>query len=180
MQSISRSALPMSRSTALKRVTNNTTNTVRSKSTATTNSNSNTLLEGDAGSIGTHLHHKMTTFLAVATPIYFLAPDSLLSSAGSLPDKVLGVAIAVNVSAHSWVGLNYVVTDYVPKISKNLLAPARIFTAALSAVTLLGLSMVSFNGKGGLKGTVMGLWTSSAKPTATKDNKNKVADADKK
>ena len=66
--------------------------------------------------------------------------------------------MAINVTAHSWIGLNYVVTDYVPKISKAMVGPARAVTATLSAVTLVGLGKVALNEKGGLKGTVLGLW----------------------
>mmetsp|Transcript_2174 Transcript_2174/g.2512 ORF Transcript_2174/g.2512 Transcript_2174/m.2512 type:complete len:143 (+) Transcript_2174:46-474(+) len=112
-------------------------------------------LQGDAGSKATHLHHKMTTFLAVTTPLYFLAPSDSLPP---MADSVIGLALAVNVSAHSWVGMNYVVTDYVPKVSKAMTGPARILTAGLSALTLAGLGKIATNGKGGLKGAVGGLW----------------------
>mmetsp|Transcript_24692 Transcript_24692/g.30363 ORF Transcript_24692/g.30363 Transcript_24692/m.30363 type:complete len:151 (-) Transcript_24692:1368-1820(-) len=118
-------------------------------------SSGNTPLNGDAGNLATHVHHKMTTFLSIATPIYFLAPDSLINGA---VDKTLGVLLAVNVSAHSWIGLNYVVTDYIPKVSKAMVGPARIASAGIGAVTLLGLGKVALNDKGGLKGTALGLW----------------------
>ena len=54
--------------------------------------------------------------------------------------------------------MNYVATDYVPKISKKLLGPARVFNAVLGIVTLAGLSKIALNNKGGVKGTVKGLW----------------------
>lgn len=60
-------------------------------------------------------------------------------------------------AAHSWIGLNYVATDYVPKISKSLLGPARVFNLALGLVTLAGLGKIAV-GERGLRGTVMGLW----------------------
>lgn len=118
-------------------------------------SKSSSPLDGDAGNLATHVHHKMTTFLAIATPFYFFSPESMTDG---LVDKAVGVILAVNVSAHSWIGLNYVVTDYVPKVSKAMVGPARIVTAGLGAVTLLGLSKIALNGKGGLKGAVLGLW----------------------
>jgi hypothetical protein len=112
-------------------------------------------LEGDAGSVATHLHHKMTTFLSIATPIYFLSPDSMTDG---LIDKAVGLLLAVNVSAHSWIGLNYVITDYIPKVSKTMVGPARAVTAGFGAITFLGLGKIAVNGKGGLKGAVLGLW----------------------
>eukprot|EP00551_Chaetoceros_affinis_P003669 CAMPEP_0203642844 /NCGR_PEP_ID=MMETSP0088-20131115/8247_1 /ASSEMBLY_ACC=CAM_ASM_001087 /TAXON_ID=426623 /ORGANISM="Chaetoceros affinis, Strain CCMP159" /LENGTH=102 /DNA_ID=CAMNT_0050498809 /DNA_START=142 /DNA_END=450 /DNA_ORIENTATION=+ len=97
----------------------------------------------------------MTTFLSIVTPIYFLSPDSITTG---IVDKSVGLLLAFNVSAHSWIGLNYVVTDYVPKVSKGLVGPARAVTAGIGAVTLLGLGKVALNDKGGLKGVVLGLW----------------------
>eukprot|EP00558_Chaetoceros_sp_UNC1202_P002430 CAMPEP_0197241990 /NCGR_PEP_ID=MMETSP1429-20130617/7861_1 /TAXON_ID=49237 /ORGANISM="Chaetoceros sp., Strain UNC1202" /LENGTH=110 /DNA_ID=CAMNT_0042701915 /DNA_START=137 /DNA_END=469 /DNA_ORIENTATION=+ len=97
----------------------------------------------------------MTTFLAVATPIYFLSPTDSIPSA---VEKSFGALIAINVSAHSWIGLNYVVTDYVPKVNKAMVGPARIFTAGLGLLTLAGLGKIAVNDQGGIKGAVTGLW----------------------
>lgn len=112
-------------------------------------------LDGDAGNLATHVHHKMTTFLSIATPLYFLAPESMDNT---VIDKMVGLLLAVNVSAHSWIGLNYVVTDYVPKVSKAMVGPTRVLSAAIGAVTLIGLGKVATNGKGGMKGAALGLW----------------------
>jgi len=54
--------------------------------------------------------------------------------------------------------MNYVATDYVPKVSKKLLGPARIFNAGLCGITLLGLTKMSLTSPGGIKGAVKGLW----------------------
>lgn len=135
-------------------------NTNTASRSTTIRHQSSSPLQGDAGSKATHLHHKMTTFLAVATPLYFLSPTESLPP---IADSIIGVALAVNVSAHSWIGMNYVVTDYVPKVSKAMTGPARAFTAGLSALTLIGLSKVAVNGKGGLKGAVGGLWKKAKK-----------------
>ena len=102
----------------------------------------------------------MTTFLAVATPAVFMVPDSWTDG---FVDKAFGILVAVNVSAHSWVGLNYVVTDYVPKVSKSLLGPARIVTAGIGAITLLGLGRIAVSSEGGIKGAVKGLWSPKKK-----------------
>jgi succinate dehydrogenase hydrophobic anchor subunit len=130
--------------------------THRCKSAATTNSNNSSgPLQGDAGNIATHIHHKITTFLAIATPLYFMGPDSIISGP---VDKGMGLLLAVNVSAHSWIGLNYVVTDYVPKVSKAMVGPARLFSAGIGLLTLVGLGKIAFNEQGGLRATTLGLW----------------------
>ena len=49
-------------------------------------------------------------------------------------------------------------TDYVPKVSKALLGPSRVAIAGMTAVTFLGLSRVSIQSEGGIKGCVKGLW----------------------
>ncbi|KAL7550739.1 hypothetical protein ACHAWF_013958 [Thalassiosira exigua] len=112
-------------------------------------------LAGDAGNKATHVHHRMTTFLALATPVYLLVPDSY---ADGVADKVLGSALAASTAGHSWIGMNYVATDYVPKVSKALLGPARIFNAALGALTFAGLMRVAWNDKGGIQGALGALW----------------------
>mmetsp|Transcript_36744 Transcript_36744/g.62561 ORF Transcript_36744/g.62561 Transcript_36744/m.62561 type:complete len:160 (+) Transcript_36744:93-572(+) len=112
-------------------------------------------LAGDTGRKATHLHHHMTTFLGVTTPLYLLAPASYTDGA---VDKSFGVLFGATISAHSWIALNYVATDYVPKVSKALLGPFRVVNAALGLVTFLGLSKIALNERGGLKGTVKGLW----------------------
>lgn len=118
-------------------------------------SKSSSPLQGDAGNVATHVHHKMTTFLSIATPLYFLSPESITNG---IVDKSVGLLLAINISAHSWIGLNYVITDYVPKVSKAMVGPARIATAGIGAITFLGLGKIALNGQGGLKGAVLGLW----------------------
>lgn len=130
-------------------------NTYRNKSSESVGRGNTGRLEADSGNLATHIHHKMTTFLAITAPIYFFAPDSLTND---VVDKVFGLTLAVNVSAHSWIGLNYVVTDYVPKISKALVGPARLFSAGLGLVTVVGLGKIAMNGQGGIKSTILALW----------------------
>ena len=111
--------------------------------------------EADTGKLGTHTYHSMTLGLAVLTPVYFLMPDSMTDG---MVDKAVGLLLSANVTAHSWIGLNYVATDYVPKVSKAMLGPARIANAGLAAVTFLGLAKISLSLKGGIKGCLKGLW----------------------
>lgn len=127
-------------------------------------SSKSSLLAGDTGRKATHIHHHMTTFLAITTPLYLMTPDSYTNG---MVDKTFGVLFASTISSHSWIGLNYVATDYVPKISKGLLGPARLANAALGLVTFVGLSKIALNERGGLKGCVLGLW----RPNAVEEKK---------
>jgi len=126
----------------------------RAFSSSSNTSSSSSLLAGDTGTKATHLHHKLTTALALATPLYLLAP----LSADSIINKAFGLGIATVTAGHSWIGLNYVATDYVPKISKSLVGPARLVNAALAVLTFVGLSRIALNDAGGIRGTVLGLW----------------------
>ena len=114
-------------------------------------------LEADAGALATHFHHSLAGFLMIAAPVYLYMPTS------ESVDKVLGTGLAVVLSAHSWIGWNYVAADYVPKISKSLLGPARFVTAGFGLVTLLGLGSIALNNKGGIKGCISALWTTKKK-----------------
>lgn len=117
-------------------------------------------LEGDSGNLATHGHHAMTVALAGLTPIYFLVPDSY---SDGFFNKAFGVALSATITAHSWIGLNYVATDYVPKVSRALLGPARIVNAGMAVVTFVGLSRIAVSSPGGIKGCVKGLWNPEKK-----------------
>jgi hypothetical protein len=112
-------------------------------------------LQSDVGPLATRVHHGISLGLALLTPLYFAVPDAYTDGAAN---KAFGVLLAVSMTAHSHIGLNYVATDYVPKISKALLGPARVVILGLSAITLLGLSKISFSSPGGIKGVVKGVW----------------------
>ena len=122
-------------------------------------------LNADSGNIGTHVHHNLSMGLAVLAPIWFLMPDSY---SDGFTGKGFGVLLAGNISAHSWIGLNYVATDYVPKVSKALLGPTRVAIAGMTAVTFLGLTRVSLQSEGGIKGCIKGLWNPSQSDVKTK------------
>jgi succinate dehydrogenase hydrophobic anchor subunit len=117
-------------------------------------------MEADAGPLATRTHHAMTTSLAFLTPIYFLVPDSMTEG---LFNKAFGVFLAGNISAHSWIGLNYVATDYVPKVSRALQGPARIVNAGMAIITFVGLARIATSSPGGIKGAVKGLWNPDEK-----------------
>jgi len=115
------------------------------------------ILEADTGVFGSHTYHKVNKLLAVFTPLYFFTPISVIPL-DSPSDKLIGVSIATAISAHSWVGMNYVISDYVPKISKTLVGPARVVASGIATLTLLGLAKVAMNNKGGLRATILALW----------------------
>ena len=142
---------------------NNINNTTRR-----TFSSSSSPLAGDAGKKATHLHHKITTFLAFTTPLYLFTPSTYTDG---LVDKTFGILLSTAISAHSWIGLNYVATDYVPKFSKALIGPVRVVNAALGVVTFLGLSTIALNDRGGIKGTIIGLWRPSKKEVIEEEKK---------
>jgi succinate dehydrogenase hydrophobic anchor subunit len=119
-------------------------------------------LEADSGALATHVHHTMNLGLAVLTPVYFLVPDSY---SDGMFGKAFGVLLSATVATHSWIGLNYVATDYVPKISKALLGPSRYVIAGMAGITFLGLSRVAVSSDGGIKGCVKGLWNPPKKET---------------
>ena len=112
-------------------------------------------LQSDVGPLATRVHHNLTLGLAVLTPIYFAVPDAYTD--GTL-NHAFGLLLTASMTAHSHIGLNYVATDYVPKISKALLGPARVVILALSTVTLIGMGKIAVGSPGGIKGTVKGLW----------------------
>jgi succinate dehydrogenase hydrophobic anchor subunit len=106
-------------------------------------------LAADSGAFSTHNYHRITLSLSLVAPAYFLLPSSM---SDGFVDKALGVLLGGHIAAHQWIGMNYVATDYVPKISKKLLGPARIVNAGLAAVILLGVGRIAVSSEGGLKG----------------------------
>jgi succinate dehydrogenase (ubiquinone) membrane anchor subunit len=83
-----------------------------------------------------------------------LVPASLAAPAGSAPAKVADVGLALAIPLHSHVGLNYVVSDYVPRA---LQLPVRVGVAGVTGVMVLGLLKLSLAGPG-VGGTIKRLW----------------------
>jgi len=117
-------------------------------------------LEADAGPLATRVHHTMTLALAALTPLYFMVPEKY---SDGLFNKTFGLLLTANITAHSWIGMNYVATDYVPKVSKALLGPTRYFNAGLAVVTFLGMAKMALWSPGGIKGVVKGIWNPKKK-----------------
>jgi len=53
--------------------------------------------------------------------------------------------------------------DYVPKVSKALLKPARYAIGGVAVVTFLGLGKIAVMGPGGIKGAVKAVWNPKPK-----------------
>ena len=121
-------------------------------------------LKGDEGNLATHVHHKVITALSLLAPAYLLIPLDSSALPVTVPkeaDQGAGILLSALISVHSWIGLNYVVTDYIPKFSKSLVGPARAVSAGMALVTLIGLSKISLQNEKGLRGLLWnGLWTS--------------------
>ena len=92
-------------------------------------------------------YHKSAYLLAGLTPIAFILSPSIIN----LPvDILLGIAFPF----HSHVGLNYVISDYVPKQSRSV---ARGALVVLTAITVLGLLKLNLSGPG-LTESIKSLW----------------------
>jgi succinate dehydrogenase hydrophobic anchor subunit len=117
-------------------------------------------LDADAGALATRVHHTITASLLVFTPILFVVPDSYTDGA---VNKVFGTVLSGSITAHSWIGLNYVARDYVPKISYALLGPAKVVNAGMALITFLGMTKICVFSPGGLKGVVVALWNAEPK-----------------
>lgn len=117
-------------------------------------------LEADAGTMGTKIHHTLAHSMGILAPLYFFTPDSYTQG---WMHKTMGVLLGANMGMHAWIGLNYVATDYVPKVSKALLRPSRYATAGVAVTILLGMVKISAFSPGGIKGVVKGVWNGKPK-----------------
>ncbi|GMI54389.1 hypothetical protein TeGR_g10095 [Tetraparma gracilis] len=92
--------------------------------------------------------------MALAPVCFAVSP-----SAVSMP---LDVALGLALPLHAHIGMNYVITDYVPKISKGLTGPARVLQLLFTAVTVAGLLNLNVRGEG-MTETVKKLWRGKEK-----------------
>jgi len=113
------------------------------------------MIEADAGALSTRFYHATCLLNAVIFPVYFLVPDSMTDG---IPNKVLGLFVSANIAVHSWIGMNYIAVDYVPKLSKALLPPFRYLNLGVAVVTMLGLGKIAVSSPGGIKAVVKGVW----------------------
>mmetsp|Transcript_13408 Transcript_13408/g.27364 ORF Transcript_13408/g.27364 Transcript_13408/m.27364 type:complete len:143 (-) Transcript_13408:34-462(-) len=113
------------------------------------------LLKSDEGTIATSTYHKVNLAIMALTPVAFALSPSVIN----MPfDLALGLALPL----HAHIGMSYVITDYVPKVSKGLLGPARVMLLGVTGVTILGLAHVNLKGDG-MTETVKSMWRGTKK-----------------
>ena len=128
----------------------------------------NPFLNADAGPLATRVHHNLTISQAVVFPLFFLVSDT-----DGFVSKSLAVILATSFSAHTWIALNYVAADYVPKIfypSKTALPKARMGILGLATLMFVGLNKITFFSPGGIKGVLLAPWN----PPPRKNDVNKM------
>ncbi|CAM9790022.1 unnamed protein product [Chrysoparadoxa australica] len=104
------------------------------------------LLEADDGKTAMKAHHALNLAL-LASPVGILAGPGVV---GSCCDVALGFAIPM----HAHIGLNFVISDYVPKASRGA---ARMGLLAVTGLTVLGLQKLNFTGPG-ITQSALALW----------------------
>mmetsp|Transcript_20952 Transcript_20952/g.62499 ORF Transcript_20952/g.62499 Transcript_20952/m.62499 type:complete len:122 (+) Transcript_20952:132-497(+) len=102
--------------------------------------------------LGVKVYHKVNFALLGVTPVAIAADNTALS----FP---VDMALALFFPLHGHIGMNYVLTDYVPKfIGKAYLGPARAIMVGVTGMTVLGLTKLNVEGPG-ITGTLRALWT---------------------
>ncbi|CAM9507171.1 unnamed protein product [Scytosiphon promiscuus] len=105
------------------------------------------MLNADDGKLGTKLYHAVNMVILAGVPAAVATSPSALT----MPlDIVLGIAMPL----HAHIGMNYVISDYVPKASRKA---ARGAMLAASIVAALGLLKLNLTGAG-LTETLKATW----------------------
>ena len=112
------------------------------------------LLAADSGNeVGVKLYHKVNLGLLGLTPL-------AIASEGSALSFPVDMALAVAFPLHGHIGMNYVITDYIPKLFGNAArGPARIIMCGVTGLTTLGLVKLNIEGPG-ITGSLKALWRS--------------------
>ena len=98
-----------------------------------------------------HIFHKTNIAAMALAPLILVLPDSGVATTSY--NVVMGIALPL----HGHIGMTGILTDYVPKLSKGLLTPARYAMVGLTAVTVLGLLKHNLAGDGMTK-SLKALW----------------------
>ena len=97
------------------------------------------------------VYHRVNLALLGATPVALATSNSFLS----FP---VDMGLAIMFPLHGHIGMNYVITDYVPKLfSKAAVGPARAVMVGVTGFTMLGLTKLNVEGPG-ITGTLKALW----------------------
>ena len=109
-------------------------------------------MDADGSKVLNKLYHKSFLVLALLTPVSFaLAPHPM--------NKPIDVALGVLFPVHAHMGLNYVITDYVPKAFRTA---ARVSLLGVTGLTIAGLMKLNLTGEG-MTGTIKNLWKGKVK-----------------
>ena len=91
-----------------------------------------------------------------------LAPVAIVASPSGLNFPV-DILMGIIFPLHSHIGMNYVLTDYIPKFpGKAFLGPARAIWLGVTTITFLGLGVLNFKGPG-ITATLAALWSKPEK-----------------
>eukprot|EP00640_Fibrocapsa_japonica_P006172 CAMPEP_0113934276 /NCGR_PEP_ID=MMETSP1339-20121228/1620_1 /TAXON_ID=94617 /ORGANISM="Fibrocapsa japonica" /LENGTH=118 /DNA_ID=CAMNT_0000936005 /DNA_START=221 /DNA_END=577 /DNA_ORIENTATION=+ /assembly_acc=CAM_ASM_000762 len=106
------------------------------------------VLKADQGALATKLFHYSSWIMPAAVPLaLYMGPCMPL-------DLTLGLLLPI----HGHIGMNYVVTDYAPKIlPKSLWGPTRYAVLGVTLLSILGLTKLNLEGPG-ISATIKGLW----------------------
>ena len=108
------------------------------------------LIAADEGALGVRMYHYVNLGLLGLTPVSLVSPAPM--------QFVMDMALAIALPLHGHIGMNYVLTDYVPKfIGKAARGPARIIMFGITGGTTAGLLKLNLTGPG-IIGTVKALW----------------------
>merc|ERR1711907_322244 len=105
--------------------------TARQRSSAAEVSGIDSVVKADHSSGSLKLYHKTNLLPIGLTPIAFVMPD--IPVATTAINVFLGIVFPV----HAHIGMAGVLTDYVPKMSKAALGPARIALLGVTTITVL-------------------------------------------
>ena len=105
------------------------------------------VLEADASSTINKAYHAGNLALVGLAPLAVIAHPSGMS----MP---VDVALSVALPFHAHVGMNYIISDYIPK---GMRGGARVALLGVSAATVAGLLSLSFSDDG-IVGTLKRLW----------------------
>ena len=110
------------------------------------------LLNADTGKLGTKFFHLSGYTLVGLFPFAMVWGNSMVT----VPcDLALGILMPI----HGHVGLNYIVSDYIPPAARGA---TRAGLVAATAVTILGLLKLNIQGPG-LTGSLKQMWKSPEK-----------------
>lgn len=100
----------------------------------------------------THYFHNTGYALIFIVPVSFAISPSIFN----LP---LDLALGFMFPLHSFIGCNYVISDYVPKALRG---PMRMFVLGATVITLAGLLRLNITG-GGITNAIKSMWADPPK-----------------